>query len=135
MIRSIGVALASASVCWLVAGTAVAQTIGTTTEARNEVSGQLNTTVRQISSGSGVSSNETVNTGPASAGAFRFVDGSNLSVGERSSVVLDKFVFDPNGPDDVVINVTRGAMRFVSGGIGPRSATVVTPGAILGTRN
>jgi hypothetical protein len=84
--------------------------------------------------GSGVASRETVRTGPASAGVFRFKDGSNLNVGEKSTVVLDRFVFDPNASNNVVLNVSKGAMRFVAGRAG-RNATVVTPGAVLGIRN
>jgi hypothetical protein len=134
MIRSISFAMALATGCWLLASTANAQTIGTATEARNQVSGEVNARVRQISTGSGVSTNEAVSTGPASTGVFRFVDGSNLNVGEKSTVVLDRFVYDPNGGRNVVLNVSKGAMRFVSGGVGGR-ATVVTPGAVLGIRN
>jgi hypothetical protein len=133
--RSIGLALISATVCWLLANTANAQTIGTATEARNQVSGEVNARVRRISRGSGVASRETVRTGPASAGVFRFRDGSNLNVGEKSTVVLDRFVYDPNGGRNVVLNVSKGAMRFVSGGVGSGRATVVTPGAVLGIRN
>jgi len=55
-------------------------------------------------------------------------------VGEKSTVVLDRFVFDPNASNNVVLNVSKGAMRFVAGSAG-RSATVVTPGAVLGIRN
>lgn len=134
VIRSIGVAIVSAMIFWLPANPANAQAIGTATEARNQVSGEINARVRRISRGSGVASKETVRTGPASAGVFRFRDGSNLNVGEKSTVVLDRFVYDPNGGRNVVLNVGKGAMRFVSGGVGGR-ATVVTQGAVLGIRN
>jgi hypothetical protein len=135
MIRTAVVGLIWVAMGSALAGAAVAEQIGTTTEARNQVSGELNANVRKITVGSGVSSNETVNTGAASAGAFRFSDGSNLNVGEKSTVVLDRFVYDPNGGGNVVLNVSKGAMRFVSGGAGGGRATVVTPGAVLGIRN
>lgn len=122
----------SAAVFWIASPTA-AQVIGTTTEARNQVSGELNAQPRKISRGSGVSSRETVRTGPASAGAFRFRDGSNLNVGEKSAVVLDRFVFDPDAGGNVV-SLSKGAMRFVGGSLGRRT-TVVTPNAVLGIRN
>jgi hypothetical protein len=120
--------------CSTFAGAAAAQEIGKTTEAVNQVQGSINSNVRQLGVGSGVSSNEAVSTGAASAGEFRFLDGSNLNVGEKSTVVLDQFVYDPNGGGNVVISVGKGAMRFVSSGAGGR-ATVVTPGAVLGVRN
>ena len=133
MNRLTRVGLASATISLLIASTANAQQIGTATEARNQVSSELNAQVRTISRGSGVSSRETVRTGPASTGAFRFRDGSNLNVGENSTVVLDRFVFDPNAGGNVV-SVTKGAMRFVGGRLGRRT-TVLTTNAVLGIRN
>lgn len=111
-----------------------AEVIGNATQARNEVTGKLGTVVQTIRVGTNVSARELVRTGPGSATALRFVDGSNLDIGEGSEVVLDTFVFDPNGPDDVVVNVTKGALRFVSAGVGPHRATVKMPNALLGIR-
>ena len=128
MIHLMGLFLVSVTLSWILPESAGAQVIGTTTEARNQVRGEVNAAVRRISTGSGVSSNETISTGRSSAGVFRFVDGSNLNVGERSSVVLDRFVFDPNGPDNVVLNVGRGAMRFVSGELAPVVQRLSHPG-------
>jgi hypothetical protein len=50
-------------------------------------------------------------------------------------VRLDKFVYDPNkATGTVVVNVTRGAYRFVTGVQDSRNYTIKTPYATLGVR-
>jgi hypothetical protein len=49
----------------------------------------------------------------------RLRDGTDLRLGSNSQVLLDEFVYDPNaGPGAVVIGVTKGVCRFVTGSIG-----------------
>lgn len=130
--RSAAWALAS---IMLAAGLAHADPIGKATEAQNEVSGELESVVRTISPGSDVSANETVRTGTASAALLEFRDRSKLNVGASSTVVLDKFVFDPDsGTDEVIINMTKGAMRFIGSGSGKKNVIINTPTATLGIR-
>jgi hypothetical protein len=66
---------------------------------------------------------------------LRFIDQTNLSVGPKSSVRLDKFVYDPNkGSGSVVIDATRGSFRFVAGSQDKRAYKVKTPYGTLGIR-
>jgi hypothetical protein len=51
---------------------------------------------RMLAGGSTVYSKELIHTGDAGVADLRFHDNSNLSVGPKSSVRLDKFVYDPN---------------------------------------
>ena len=51
---------------------------------------------RMLAGGSTVYSKELIHTGDAGVADLRFHDSSNLSVGPKSSVRLDKFVYDPN---------------------------------------
>ncbi len=121
----------------LLSGIALSQTttIGEATETRNTVTGQLGSIARQISVGTDVSADETLRTGDKSSASLRFLDDSTLNIGEASIVVLDQFVYDPNrGSQDAVFNLTKGAMRFVSGGRRTRNATVGTPVGIIGIR-
>ena len=119
----------------LTVGLAQADPIGQATEARNEVSGELENVVRSISPGSDVSANEVVRTGTASAALLEFLDRSKLNVGASSTVVLDRFVFDPDsGADEVVFKMTKGALRFISSGSGKRNVTISTPSGLLGIR-
>ena len=65
---------------------------------------------------------------------LRFRDSSNLSVGPKSSVRLDKFVYDPNtSTGSVAIQATRGTFRFVAGSQGG-SYQIKTPYGTLGVR-
>jgi hypothetical protein len=93
-----------------------ADEIGEAATATNEVTGTLGDLVRTIGAGDPVSGSEVVSTGVNSATLLKFLDDSNLNIGASSTVVLDRFVYDPNGSaDSAVINLTKGAMRFVTG--------------------
>ena len=82
-----------------------------------------------------VSANEKITTGIESSTLLEFLDKSNLTIGASSAVVLDKFVFNPDeGAQQVVLNLTKGAMRFVSSGNEPEKFTIQTPVATLGVR-
>src|SRR5215475_3239435 len=88
-----------------------------------------------LSVGSELFSNETVRTGEASQAQLLFLDQTNLSVGARSEVKLDRFVYNPDRKTgNVVIEASRGAFRFVSGSQNPRSYTIKTPFATIGVR-
>jgi hypothetical protein len=109
-----------------------AQTIGSATSVQPEASGSIGGT---LSVGSGVHANETVKTGSSGKAGLQFHDQSNLSVGPSSSVRLDKFVYDPNkGSGSTVIEATRGAFRFSTGGQNKGEIKVKTPYGTLGMR-
>ena len=109
-----------------------AQTIGSATSVQPEASGSIGGT---LSAGSGVHANETVRTGSSGKAGLQFHDQSNLSVGPSSSVRLDKFVYDPNkGSGSTVIEATRGAFRFSTGGQNKGEIKVKTPYGTLGMR-
>jgi hypothetical protein len=106
------------------------QRIGSANTVKPEASG---TVAGTLSAGSGVHSNETIKTGSSGQAGLGFNDKSNLHVGPSSSVRLDKFVYDPNkGTGTVVIDATKGAFRFSTGGKG--NVQVKTPHGTLGIR-
>ena len=119
-------------------GTVIAHAapIGEASEARNDVTGELETVARRISAATGVSADEIVRTSEASSALLRFLDNSSLTIGAVSTVVLDSFVYDPDrGTDDTVFNLTKGAMRFISSGARrTHNATIGTPVGIIGIR-
>jgi hypothetical protein len=83
--------------------------------------------------GSTVYSKELICTGMLAAD-LRFHDNSNLSV-PKSSVRLDKFVYDPNkSAGSVAVEATRGSFRFVTGSQSKGSYQVKTPYGTLGIR-
>jgi hypothetical protein len=96
---------------------------------------QAEANARMLSGGSTVYSKELVRTGDAGVADLRFHDNSNLSVGPKSSVRLDKFVYDPNkSAGGVAVEATRGSFRFVTGSQSKGSYQVKTPYGTLGIR-
>ena len=83
-----------------------------------------------------VYANERVETGVESDTILAFLDQTNLFVGERSSVLLDRFVYDPGSrKGDVSISLMKGAFRFVTGEIkNKQNVTLRTPTASIAIR-
>jgi hypothetical protein len=110
------------------------EAIGKTTSVTPQAEGTHGGT-RMLSTGTDVYSKETVRTGESGQAAMQFRDSSNLSVGPKSSVHLDKFVYDPNkGAGTVAIQATKGSFRFVTGSQGKGSYQIKTPYGTLGVR-
>jgi Uncharacterized protein conserved in bacteria len=92
------------------------EAVGKATSVRPQAEGSH---AGPLSGGSNVYSKETVRTGDAGQADLKFHDSSNLTVGPKSSVRLDKFVYDPNkSASTVAIQATRGSFRFVTGSQG-----------------
>ncbi|HSI42027.1 MAG TPA: FecR family protein [Xanthobacteraceae bacterium] len=114
---------------------AAAQQIGQTVSVQNQVTGEINSVVRRLGPGDNVNSRERVSTATASTTLLRFLDQTQLNVGAASTVVLDRFVYNPDGgARDAVINITKGAMRFVTGNSNPENFTIRTQVATIGIR-
>ena len=109
------------------------ESIGSATSVTPQADGSHGGT-HTLSGGSSVYSQETVRTGDTGKADLRFKDSSNLSVGSKSSVRLDKFVYDPNkSKGTVAIQATRGTFRFVTGSQGG-SYQIKSPYGTLGIR-
>jgi hypothetical protein len=128
--RSLTVALAIFLVLPAAASDAQ-EAIGKATSVRPQAEGSHAGT---LSGGSNVYSKETVRTGDSGQADLQFHDRSNLTVGPKSSVRLDKFVYDPNKSGGAVaIQATRGTFRFVTGSQGG-SYQIKSPYGTLGIR-
>ena len=112
-----------------------ADLIGAATETKNDVTGTLDELQRSINTGDGVSANEILKTGTGSVAVITFLDDTSLNVGASSTIVLDRFVYNPEGSaDDAVLNLTKGAFRFVTGKSDPSKFMIRTQVATLGIR-
>jgi hypothetical protein len=111
------------------------EAIGKATSVKPQAEGSHGGT-RTLSGGSDIYSREIVRTGDTGQADLQFRDQSNLSVGPKSSVRLDKFVYDPNkSAGTVAIQATRGSFRFVTGSQGGGgNYQVKTPYGTLGVR-
>jgi ferric-dicitrate binding protein FerR (iron transport regulator) len=109
--------------------------IGAAAAVRNQVTATQGAQERRLAAGNPVLQNDRIRTGVDSVTQLLFADQTTLSVGPRSEVTLDRFVYDPNrSAGDVAVSLTAGAMRFVSGRQDPRSYQVRTPVATIGVR-
>lgn len=62
-------------------------------------------------------------------------DGTILSMGPEARVTLDSFVYNhPDADNRLVLNVSRGMMRFVTGQMEKSAYEIRAPGAIIGVR-
>jgi hypothetical protein len=129
------IALLTGIVCLTLTSAARADLVGDARTVKNVVTGKLGPEVRQISVGDTLSGNEIVSTGNESATLVHFIDDSVLTIGPSSSVVLDRFVVNPNkSTKDAVISMTTGTMRFVTGRSDPKNFTIKTKTFTLGIR-
>lgn len=114
---------------------AAASRIGVASSVVNRVSGTLGGVTSPLKPGDPVFQHQVVASEPASRAQLMFLDETVFSIGPASRVVLDRFVYDPRSrTGDVVMNVTKGAFRFISGSARPSTYTVKTPVATIGLR-
>src|SRR5580693_5340519 len=92
---------------------------------------------RRLVLGQEVVFNERITTGPEGQTQVLFVDQSTMTVGPRSDMVIDEFVYDPNsGTGKLAASLTRGVFRFVGGKLSKQdnAVTMQTPSATIGIR-
>jgi hypothetical protein len=66
---------------------------------------------------------ERVDTSETASTSLQFLDETSLYVGNRSTVVLDRFIYDPTTQNgEAAINFTKGAFRFITGNIKSKEA-------------
>src|SRR6185312_8001230 len=132
-IQALGALLAGAMI---LSPDAFAQTrIGAAAAVRNQVTAGQSGGERQLAVGNPVFQNEAVRTGNNSVAQLLFSDQTTLSLGPRSEVRLDRYVYDPNrSAGDVAVSFTTGALRFITGSQNPQNYQVRTPVATIGVR-
>ncbi len=109
--------------------------IGVAGAVQNEVHGTVGGAAQTLTAGSQLFQNEVVATGAKSMAQLIFLDETSLSLGPKSEVRLDKFVFDPSGnAGSVVLNATQGVFRFITGSQNPTKYRLDTAIASIGVR-
>ncbi|MGO1119646.1 FecR family protein [Rhodovibrionaceae bacterium A322] len=111
-----------------------AENVGRAEQAVNLVTASLDSQDRQVVSADPVFQQELVSTGARSATKLVFLDGTELTLGENADVTLDEFVYNSGAKSSFVLNVTKGALRFVSGDLPSSAYKIKTPVATLGVR-
>jgi ferric-dicitrate binding protein FerR (iron transport regulator) len=111
--------------------------IGAAAAVRNQVTGaRASGEARPLAVGNAVYQDQTISTGANSVAQLLFTDQTTLSIGQRSQVTLDRYVYDPSraSGSGATVSMARGAMRFVSGTQNPNTYQVRTPVATIGVR-
>lgn len=119
----------------VLAGPALAQPSGTAIAVvqQAQVDGQSGRLTLQVEAP--VFSGDRIETGPGGEAQIIFRDNTRLVVGPSSSMVIDAFVFNPDGSaQEVTINVAKGAFRFITGNSNSSAYSIVTPTSTIGVR-
>jgi hypothetical protein len=89
-----------------------------------------------VSSGDAVYIGDTIQTGPDGKAGITFNDGTAFNLSSNARMVLDEFVYDPNGKSNAtVFNLTKGTFTLVAGQVAKTgSMRVETPVATMGIR-
>src|ERR1700691_704092 len=114
-----------------------ADTIGTAGAVNTTSSGALpGAPSRVIEIGAQVVENEKIQTTATGSVQVLFIDKTTLNVGPNSTLVIDRFVYNPaTTKGELALSLGKGVMRVV-GGIATHSegATIRTPVAAIGLR-
>ena len=99
------------------------------------VRGRLGQITRELAIKDNVYSEEVVETDTDAATRIVFVDGTELSMGPSSRMVLDRYVYDPNtGTGEMAMRMVTGVFQFVSGNIPDDGYDLGTPFGNLAIR-
>jgi hypothetical protein len=110
-----------------VAGLATAQeAIGTVTRLQGEASSTRRGETRALSLNASVFLNEVVLTGEAARLQVTLADGSLLTLGEKTRLTLDRYVFNPGAGRGTIRFRVDGAFRFLSGQVSKLARATVT---------
>jgi len=124
--------------CAVAAGApaARAETVGAVRQIRSYAYGTPPQEARRpIYPRDAVVANEELETVAQGAMIIRFQDQTELTLGENAKVVIDQFVYDPNtSAGRSVVNLSKGAFRFVTGKMNKEGITIETPTATIGVR-
>jgi hypothetical protein len=109
--------------------------IGSAAQIVEDVRGSLGPGQRRLATADPVYSNERITAASASVGQFQLLDDTRIVVGPGSSIVLDKFIYDPNkSVQEVSINALKGTFRFITGKGRKAAYSIKTPAALMGVR-
>lgn len=120
--------------CGLLSGTASAESIGKAVSAVPSATYSEGAAPQTIEVGTEFEQNDRILTDKDGAAEIEFVDGTSLTIGANSEVVLDKMIFDGDKAKNATVNVVRGTLRFVTGTSDHSAYQIKTPVATIGVR-
>ena len=109
--------------------------VGVTVAVKNEVLLESGQNRQALLKGAVLHQNEVIVTGTDALAEVELLDKTKLAVGPDATLVLDKFVYDPNASSAAIaVNLSKGAFRFLTGLAPKESYEIKTPTASLGIR-
>ena len=118
-------------------GDVFAQTVGSIAAVNQSATGRPpGAATRPLSIGMPIAAREQIQTNDVGTAQVVFTDQSTMNIGRGSSVVVDRYVYDPSArTGQQAVSLTKGILRFVGGhvshGVG---MSVRTPVATVGVR-
>ena len=115
----------------------LAPEVGNVSRARGSLEAQRGKNVMALKAGGTVRFKDTLVTGANTRAEIRLVDDSQLFLGDDTRMTIDELVFAPNAPRSVVVNLSQGVFRMISGKFNKvpgGKLSVVTPVATIGVR-
>lgn len=130
------VATITAAAMFLNSSVALAEApIGSAVKVINKVTAELDRTERDLATNDVVRQNELIAVSDDGLGEIVLADETKLALGGGARLTLDKFVYDPDKTSgSIVLNMTRGAFRFVTGLAKKPSYVIRTPTASITVR-
>ena len=114
-------------------GAALTKVVGDVETVQQSVFGTPPDAVRETKrEGDGVAPRELLETLQKSGMQVKLGDGSKLTLGANSKVLVDDFVYNPNNAaSNALISLPAGAMRYVTGSMPKGHTTIDTPTATM----
>jgi len=116
---------------------AAQEAIGAVSRIQGEASGTRGGATRALGLNASVFRNEIVSTGEGARLEITFTDNTRLTLGEKTKLTLNTYVFNPSAGRGSIRFAVVGALRFLSGQVSKLRTTVVsimTPVATIGIR-
>jgi hypothetical protein len=102
---------------------------------RNEVVSVGEAKLLRVSVGDEVVRDETLRTSADSDARIRLLDDTNLSIGPRSTIKIDRAVYSgARNYQEITVRLSQGAFRFITGNSDKKSYKIETPFATIGVR-
>jgi FecR protein len=119
----------------LPAAAAPGDDIGATVRIVNLVTGSYEKDQRNLATGDSVRQDELIEVGADGIGEIRLNDDTELALGPGARLKLDQFVYDPDiSGGAIVVNLVRGAFRFITGIAAKPAYVIRTPTAAITVR-
>lgn len=135
--KAIRFALTAAAACsaFALCGATLAEpTIGKATSVVPAANYTRGTQLASLSVDDAVQQADRVKTSAKGSTEIKFVDGTKLTIGPNSEVLLDKMIFDGGKAKNATVQLVRGAMRFASGTSNHSAYHIETKVATIGVR-